>query len=91
VRELGEGLIPPLISALAMGAILYPLRAWTLPLVSEATPLRVAWMAGLIVVGLGVYLAALWASQQILPRSVLLETAREVLGARGILAGRGDR
>jgi lipopolysaccharide exporter len=90
-RELGEGLIPPLLSSLAMGAVLYPLRLWTLPWVPEATSLRIVWMASLIVAGALVYIAGLWAAQRILPRSVLLETAKEIIGARGMLLGRGER
>ncbi|MFH1144364.1 MAG: oligosaccharide flippase family protein [Candidatus Eisenbacteria bacterium] len=91
IRDLREGLLPPLISALAMGAVIYPLKLWTLPAVPEATFPRVAWMAGMILAGLAVYLASLWTSLRILPRSVLLDTAGEILRARGIPGGGANR
>ena len=87
IRDLKEGLLPPLISALVMGAVLYPLRLWTLPWVPAAIVPRAAWMACMILIGMAVYLASLWISLRALPRSVLFDTAKGVLHESGLFSG----
>jgi hypothetical protein len=78
-----------LLSALVMGTVLYPLKLWTLPWVPPSTLPRAMWMASLILVGITVYVAGLWTCLRILPRSVLLDTAREMLRTRGTFSEAG--
>jgi O-antigen/teichoic acid export membrane protein len=89
--DLKENLLPPLISALVMGGVLYPLKLWTLPMVPPSTLPRAIWMASVVLVGIAAYLTSLWTCLRILPRSVLLDTAREILHERGNFSEPGGR
>ena len=89
LRDLGP-LLPPLVSAAAMGAVLYPLKAWSLPYVTGSIVVRAAWLAGMVLTGLTLYVAALWIVLRI-SRSALLDTAREILRTRATVFIGGGR